>query len=222
MSDTGRKVGIIGSGVVGRTLADGFIKHGYRVTIGTRDRSKLEDWKAAAGERGQVGSFEDAAAFGDLVVLACMGRAAEDVVRQAGPANLSGKPVLDATNPIAEAAPEDGVLGYFTGPNASLMERLQALAPDAGFVKAFSCVGSALMVDPDLPGGPPTMFICGDSAAAKARAREVLEQFGWETMDLGTAKAARAIEPLAILWCIPGFRENDWVHALKMLRPASR
>jgi predicted dinucleotide-binding enzyme len=131
----------------------------------------------------------------------------------------SGKTVLDTTNPIADAPPQNGVLRFFTDRNESLMEKLQHVAPSAHFVKAFSCVGNALMIDPQLPGGPPTMFICGNDAGAKSQAPALLAQIGWETLDLGSIEAARAIEPLCILWCIPGFLHNDWVHALKMLKP---
>jgi len=129
-----------------------------------------------------------------------------------------GKAVLDTTNPIAEAPPVNGVLQFFTGPGDSLLERLQASVPAAHFVKAFSCVGNALMVDPKLPGGPPTMFICGNDEAARRQAATLIEQLGWEVEDLGTAEAARAIEPLCMLWCIPGFRQNRWDHAFKLLR----
>jgi predicted dinucleotide-binding enzyme len=98
-----------------------------------------------------------------------------------------------------------------------LLERLQKRAPKARFVKAFSSVGSVLMVNPKLP-STPTMFICGNDAAAKAETRAILDTFGWETEDLGMAEAARAIEPLCILWCLPGFLRNDWMHAFKVLR----
>jgi predicted dinucleotide-binding enzyme len=125
---------------------------------------------------------------------------------------------MDATNPIADAPPQNGVLRFFTDLDESLMERLQRQAPDAHFVKVFSCVGNAFMVNPAFPGGPPTMFICGNDAGAKAEVRTVLGQFGWDTADMGTAEAARAIEPLCMLWCIPGFRQNSWAHAFKLLR----
>ena len=125
--------------------------------------------------------------------------------------------VIDATNPIADEPPANGVLRFFTGPNDSLMERLQVRAPAARFVKAFSCVGNALMVNPKLPGGPPTMFICGNDEKAKAQAGEILRQLGWEVEDCGGAEGARAIEPLCILWCIPGFLHNQWTHAFKLL-----
>ncbi len=111
----------------------------------------------------------------------------------------------------------NGVLRFFTTLDESLMERLQRLAPAARFVKAFSSVGNALMVNPQLAGGPPTMFICGNDAAAKAEVKGILDQFGWATEDMGGAEAARAIEPLCMLWCIPGFRQNRWRHAFKLL-----
>ncbi|MFI5370785.1 MAG: NADPH-dependent F420 reductase, partial [Candidatus Eisenbacteria bacterium] len=136
-----------------------------------------------------------------------------------GVASLAGKTVIDTTNPIAEAPPVNGVLHFFTTLEESLMERLQKLAPAARFVKAFSCVGNTLMVNPQLRGGPPTMFMCGNDAGAKTEVTSVLAQFGWEISDLGAAEAARAIEPLCMLWCIPGFRENDWMHAYKVLKP---
>jgi predicted dinucleotide-binding enzyme len=212
------KVGVLGSGVVGQVLADGFLKHGHEVMRGSRDPAKLADWQSGAGTRARTGTFAEAARFGELVVLAVKGTAAKGVVEGCAGA-LDGKPVVDTTNPIADAPPEQGVLRFFTGPNESLLETLQARAPKARFVKAFSSVGSALMVNPDLPGGKPTMFVCGDDDGAKRQVRTaMLDPFGWETEDLGAAAAARAIEPLCMLWCIPGFLKNDWVHAFKLLR----
>jgi predicted dinucleotide-binding enzyme len=210
-----KKVGVIGSGTVGEVLANGFLKHGYAVVRASRDPSKLQAWKEGAGPNATAGSVADAAAA-DLVVLAVKGTAAEEVVALAG-ALLDGKTVLDATNPIAEAPPVNGVLSFFTGPNDSLMERLQKKAPSAHFVKAFSCVGNAQMVNPDYGGTRPSMFICGDDDGAKTEARGILDTFGWDTEDMGKAVAARAIEPLCILWCISGFLQNRWTHAFKVL-----
>ena len=211
------KIGVIGSGQVGETLANGFAKHGHEVMRGSRDPSKLATWKAGAGDKAKTGTFEEAARFGEIVVLAVKGAGAEEAVSLCG-AGLDGKIVLDTTNPIAEGPPpKSGVLSYFTGPNESLLERLQKSAPKARFVKAFSSVGSVLMVNPKLP-SKPTMFICGNDAAAKAGTRAILDAFGWETEDLGAAEAARAIEPLCIVWCLPGFLRNDWNHAFKVLR----
>lgn len=211
------RVGVLGSGVVGQVLADGFLKHGHEVMRGSRDPGKLAAWKAGAGSRARTGTFAESAAFGEVAVLAVKGTAAAAVLDACGGA-LDGKAVIDATNPIADAPPEKGVIRFFTGPDESLLESLQARAPRARLVKAFSCVGSALMVNPQLPGGAPTMFTCGDDEAAKRQVAAILGAFGWEVEDLGAAAAARAIEPLCILWCIPGFLRNDWVHALKMLR----
>lgn len=209
-------IGIIGSGTVGQTLAAGFLKHGHAVMIGTRRPQQLADF-AAAHPGVRIGSTAEAAAFAQVAVLAVKGSAALQAARDAAP-HLDGKTVLDTTNPIADAAPADGVLSFFTGPNESLLESLQREFPRVRFVKAFNSVGSARMVDPELAGGPPTMFIAGDDADARAQAAALVADFGWDVADMGRALAARAIEPLCILWCIPGFRENSWTHAFKLLR----
>lgn len=212
-----KKIAVLGSGVVGQTLANGYLKHGHAVMRGSREPAKLADWHATAGANASVGTFAEAARYGEHVVLAVKGDAAESALELCGGA-LAGKVVIDTTNPIASAPPVNGVLSYFTEMNDSLMERLQRRVPEARFVKAFSCVGNAFMVDPDFGGQKPTMFICGNDPAAKAEVKQVLDQFGWETEDMGTVEAARAIEPLCILWCIPGFRGAGWSHAFKLLR----
>ncbi|WP_438007743.1 NAD(P)-binding domain-containing protein [Sorangium sp. So ce321] len=212
------KVAVLGSGIVGQVLADGFLKHGYSVMRATREPSKLAAWQSDAGPKATVGTFAEAAKFGDVIVLAVKGTAAEQAVELAGPQALAGKTVIDATNPIADEPPVNGVLKFFTGPNESLLERLARRAPDAHFVKAFSSVGSVWMVNPDFGGVRPTMFICGDDAAAKKQVEGILDAFGWETEDMGSVEAARAIEPLCMLWCIPGLQNNRWTHAFKLLK----
>jgi hypothetical protein len=210
------KVGILGSGDVAKALAGGFLRHGHDVMLGTRSRAKLADW-AANNPKGRVAGFAEAAEFAELLVLAVKGAAAADALRAAGSPKLAGKPVIDATNPIADSPPVNGVLRFFTTLEESLMEQLQREFRDARFVKAFNSVGHASMVDPQFKGGKPTMFICGNDEAAKRIVSGVLDQFGWETADMGKAEAARAIEPLCILWCIPGFLRNEWMHAFKLL-----
>jgi len=210
------KLGVLGSGDVGKVLASGFLKHGHEVMVGSRIASKLGDW-AKKNPGGKTGSFSDAAKFGEVVVLAVKGTVAGDALRAAGAANLQGKTVIDAANPIADAPPVNGVLRFFTSLDESLMERLQRDYPGAKFVKAFNSVGNACMVNPQFRGGKPTMFICGNDDGAKKTVAQLLDQFGWETADMGKAEAARAIEPLCMLWCIPGFLRNDWVHAFKLL-----
>jgi predicted dinucleotide-binding enzyme len=210
------KVGILGSGVVAQSLAKGFIKYGHEVMLGTRNPSKLEQF-VSANSAAKTGSFADTARFGELVVLAVKGIAAADAIREAGPENMAGKTVMDATNPIADAPPANGVLKFFTSLDDSLMERLQREFPDIHFVKAFNSVGNALMIDPQFKDGKPTMFICGNDDGAKKVVAQIVEQFGWDLADMGRAEAARAIEPLCILWCIPGFLVNQWGHAFKLL-----
>ena len=209
-------IGILGSGNVGKTLADGFIKHGYDVKIGSGSPEKLSEWLSDAGDKGSVGSFKEAAAFGDLLVLAVKGLFAEKILNEVR-SEIDDKTIIDATNPIADEAPEEGLVKFTTDLNNSLMEKLQATFPKANFVKAFNSVGAHLMVNPQFE-ATPTMFIAGNNEESKNVVSKILDQFGYEVEDLGGAKAARAIEPLCILWCIPGFRHNQWGHAFKLLK----
>ena len=213
-----KKIGIIGSGTVGQTLATGFLKYGYEVKIGSRDLTKLAEWKSNAGEGGSIGSFAEAAQFGEIIVLATKGSAAINALQLAGKDNLYDKTIIDTTNPIADTPPENGVLNFFTELNDSLMERLQNAFPEANFVKAFNSIGGSLMINPDFGTEKPSMFICGNNQNAKDEVAEICKLFGFETEDMGTAEAARAIEPLCMLWCIPGFRENKWSHAFRLLK----
>jgi 8-hydroxy-5-deazaflavin:NADPH oxidoreductase len=206
-----KKVGVLGSASVGKALARGFRQYKNDVRIGSRTPAKLAEFAADAGVK--TGTFAEVAAWADLLVLAVKGTVAHEVLQLAGADNIAGKVVIDTTNPIADAPPVDGVLQLFTGPNESLLEQLQSAYPEARFVKAFSSVGNAKMVNPVYERGRPTMFYCGHDQDAKATVAGILEQFGWEPADMGTAAAARAIEPLVQLWCIPGFRQGSWSHA---------
>ena len=209
------KVGILGSAVVGQTLAQGFKQHGYEVRIGSRTPAKLASFTESSGI--PAGTFEAVGAWGELLVLAVHGMAAEEALTLAGAKNHRGKIVIDTTNPLTRDPPVDGVVKVFTGPNESLLERLQAAFPETRLVKAFNSVGTPTMVNPVYTDGRPTMFFCGNDAEAKATVAEILRRFGWDPADMGTAAGARAIEPLCQLWCIPGFRENHWTHAFKLL-----
>jgi hypothetical protein len=211
-----QRFGVLGSGPVGQVLAKGLKMHGYQVMIGSRTPAKLAEFGKASGIA--TGSFGDVAKWAEGVVLAVAGKVALQALEGAGKANLKGKLVIDATNPISAEPPDDGVIRFFTGPNESLMEQLQKAVPDARFVKAFSCVGNAFMVNPSFPGGKPTMFYCGNDAEAKKDVARLLEQFGFELADMGKAAGARAIEPLCQLWCIPGMLEGKWNHAFRLLR----
>ncbi|MGH7237243.1 MAG: NADPH-dependent F420 reductase, partial [Candidatus Saccharimonadales bacterium] len=205
-----KNIGILGSGEVAQTLGAGFIKNGYKVCLGTGHTEKLTDWTTEQGGNAQIGSFADAAKFGDLVVLAVKGDAALTVLESAGKDNLKGKTIIDTSNPIEAAPPVNGVLKFFTNINESLMEQLQKAFPEGNFVKAFNSIGAPLMINPDFGATKPTMFICGNNEAAKKEVAGIDTLFGFETEDMGQAEAARAIEPLCLLWCITGFTTNKW------------
>lgn len=207
-------IGVIGSGTVGQVLAAGYAKKGHAVTIGTRSPEKLAEF-GAVNPGVKVGDVA-AAAAADVVIVAVLGHAAADAVALAG-AELAGKVVIDACNPIA-GPPVNGFIPYFTGPNDSLMERLQKQAPAARFVKAFNSVGNALMIDPKVAGGRPTMFICGNDVAAKTTVAGLLNEVGWDAEDVGGVEMARAVEPLCQLWCATGFLGRGWNHAFKLVR----
>ena len=204
-------IGILGSGMVGQTLAKGFVDEGHEVKIGRRDGRTIDGWD------GEVGTFADIADWAELVVLAVKGAVAESII-EGVQKQIAGKSVIDTTNPLSDAPAQDGVLSYFTGPNESLMERLQAITPAAHFVKAFNSVGNAVMVHPDFGDTMPTMFIAGNDDQAKTQTIRLLKEFGWEVEDMGKAAGARAIEPLCMLWCIPGFLRNEWSNAFKLLK----
>ena len=172
---------------------------------------------AGNGKGASVGSFEEAAAFGEILVLSVKGTVAKEVLSNINPDYLTGKTIMDATNPISNDPVVNGVLNFFTDQNGSLMETLQKANPNAHFVKAFNSIGSAHMVNPSFE-SKPSMFIAGNNATAKAEVAEIVELFGWEVEDMGAAEAARAIEPLCMLWCIPGFLNGQWSHAFKLLK----
>lgn len=215
------KIGVIGSGQVGRTLATALLKENHEIMLGTRDVSNpaVISWRADPdNQNGLVGTFGETAAFGEAIVVAVKGTKAIDALELAGLGNFSSKVVIDVTNPIADAPPVNGVLSFFTNTNESLMELIQGRIPDARVVKAFNSVGSDFMYKPAFSDGWPSMFICGNDDEAKEIVKNILTSFGWDTEDMGKAEAARAIEPLCILWCIPGFLRNDWFHAFRVMR----
>lgn len=209
------KVGILGSGDVGKALARGFILVGHEVKIGSRDPEKLADFVASAGERASAGTFEETAQFGDILVLATLGNAAANAIDMAGKSNFDGKVVIDTTNPLdfSSGGPQLSV-----GFNDSLGEQVQRLLPKARVVKAFNTVGNAHMVQPDFPNGPPTMFLAGDDDEAKRLVSQICEHFGWDVADLGGIEASRYLEPMCMAWVIYGVRTKSWNHAFKLLR----
>lgn len=186
--------------------------------MGTRNSDSEEFRRWCKKEpRASGGTFADAAQFAEIIVLCVLGRIVDKVIESAGPQNFVGKTLIDTTNPLADAPPVGGVLLYTTGPHESLGEKIQALLPQSHVVKAFNSVGNSLMVNPHFEQGVPTMFLCGDNDPAKSQVAEIIHQFGWEPFDCGGIIASRALEPLCMLWCIPGFLKNQWSHAFKVL-----
>jgi predicted dinucleotide-binding enzyme len=211
------KVGILGTGDVGRTLGGGFIGLGYEVKIGSRKPAKKEvkDWVSKYGPRASAGTYAQAAAFAELAVLAIPWSGAENAIKLAGSKNLAGKIVIDVTNPLVfpSNAPPRLALGH----TDSAGEQIQRWLPEAHVVKAFNIVGFAHMVNPQFPCGPPDLFICGNDSRAKKKVTEILKSFGWPAIDIGGIEGARFIEPLAVVWIICGNPSGSWNHAFKLL-----
>jgi hypothetical protein len=198
------RIAVLGSGVVGRALAAGYAKHGHEVRIGTRQ---------AALDGFAVDSPAGAAAWADVVVLAVKGEASVDVITGVAD-EVAGKVVIDTTNPLDFST---GKPALFVGWSDSLGERVQRAAPGAKVVKAYNIVSNTLMVDPDLPGGPPTMLIAGNDEDAKATVAGLLTGTGWEVSDLGGIDASRHLEAICMAWVLHGVRTGTWDHAFKLL-----
>jgi predicted dinucleotide-binding enzyme len=208
------RIGILGSGDVGRALAAGFAGLGHDVKIGSRDPEKLREWAGQAGPHVSTGTFDEVARFGDVLVLATLGVATEEAIRLAGIDAFDGKVVIDTTNPLDFST---GKPALSIGHTDSLGEVIQRLLPRARVVKAFNTVGNALMVNPQLPGGPPDMFLCGNDDDAKKIVTQICEHFGWGVIDLGGIEGARYLEPMCLIWVLHGIRTGTWRHAYKML-----
>jgi hypothetical protein len=212
------RVGVLGTGEVGRRLAAGFRGRGHQVTIGSRDRQKTElrEWQAGEGAGIEAGTFAEAAAFGELVVLAVLGDAAPDVIADAGPENFAGKVVIDAMNPLDFSGgfpPKLSISG-----EDSLGERVQRALPEARVVKAFNIIGNAYFVDPSFSESQPTMLIAGDNAEAKRTVTDLLADFGWsDTVDIGGIAGSRELEAICIAWVKIGGARGAWDHGFKLL-----
>ncbi len=214
------KIGIIGSGVVGKALGAGFADSGHEVMLGTRtpDAEKIQAWVKDTGKGVKAGTFEETARFGEIIVLCPLFRAVEDIISLAGKENFKGKIVIDTTNPLSDEPPVNGVLKYVKTPQGSAGEFIQQLLPSAHVVKAFNSVGNMFMYKPEFRDGQPTMFICGNDAGSKKKVTEILADFGWDVLDCGSIEASNALEGLCIIWCARGFLEGKWDHAFKLLK----
>jgi hypothetical protein len=213
------KVGILGSGEVARSLGTGFTTLGHDVKLGTRhpDQPVLAEWVRSAHGKGSVGTFSEAADFGEVVVVATLGVATGEAVRAAGVHRFDGKVVIDATNPLVmkENAPPSLAVGHTN----SAGEELQKLLPKSHVVKAFNTIGNPSFFRPSFPGGPPDMFICGNDAAAKKTVTGILHDFGWPSViDTGGIEGARELESLCVLWVKTALSLGNWNIGFKVLR----
>ena len=194
------KVAILGTGEVGKSLAAGFKKHGHEVKLGHRDPKE---------------PYADAAKFGEIAVLATPWTGTQNAIKLADPKNLAGKVVIDVTNPLKFEEGKPPALAVNGDDSGG--EQVQRWLPQSKVVKAFNTVGSTLMVNPQLPGGPPDMFIAGNDAGAKQTVTQICKQFGWPVTDIGGIEGSRLLEPLAMLWVVVGFKLNRWEQAWKLL-----
>jgi len=212
------RVGILGSGGVGQDLGLGFIGLGHDVKMGSRNPAKkvIKAWLARAGKRASAGTFAEAAAFGELAVLAIRWTGTENAIHLAGPDNLAGKVVIDVTNPLLSRP--NALPWLAVGGSDSASEQVQRWLPKAKVVKAFNSVNHAHMVKPSFPGGPPDMFICGDDAAAKKTVAGICRDFGWGVVDMGKLEAARLLEPLALIYIRNAIQTGKWDYAFKLLK----
>jgi predicted dinucleotide-binding enzyme len=211
------KIGILGTGDVGRALGTGFVKHGHEVRIGSRQagNEKAEKWRQETGEKASTGTFADAAAFGDLIVVSTLWTGTENALHLAGLENFKGKTVIDTINPLDFSS---GAPRLALGTTDSAGEQVQRWLPDAHVVKAFNIIGNAHMVDPQFPGGPPDMLIAGNDAGAKETVTGILKDFGWAVIDLGGIESSRYLEPMAMVWILHAFQTKTGNHAFKLLR----
>jgi 8-hydroxy-5-deazaflavin:NADPH oxidoreductase len=213
-----RRVGVLGSGEVGRRLAAGFARDGHSVMLGSRDPGKpeLREWQSGDGAGVQAGTFAEAAEHDELLVLSVLGDAVEQAIAEAGPSNFAGKVVIDTMNPLDFSGgfpPKLSISG-----EDSLGERVQRALPDAKVVKAFNTIGSPYFVDPSFSEGRPTMLIAGDDEDAKRTVSDVLSDFGWpEAVDLGPIESSRELEAICIAWVKIGGRRGAWDHGFNLL-----
>jgi predicted dinucleotide-binding enzyme len=211
------RIGILGTGDVGKALANAFLALGNDVKMGAREagNAKATAWAAQAGAKASAGTFADAAEFAEIAVLATLGSANKDVLAAAGADRLRGKVLIDATNPLDMSGGPPPKLSV--GHTDSGGEQVQRQVPGALVVKAFNTVGNAQMFRPSFPGGRPDMFIAGNDAGAKKKVAALLDDFGWGVVDVGGIESSRYLEAMCIVWVLHGFASGSWTHAFKLL-----
>jgi predicted dinucleotide-binding enzyme len=213
------KVAVLGTGDVALSLAKGFISEKHSVKIGSRTSGdKLGECikkLVAGGFSADGGTFFDVAKWADMIVVATLGTEIVSTVKSAGAANLSGKLVLDATNPLDFSAGFPPKLALVEGQSGGWA--CQSAAPEAKVVKCFNTVGHSYFYKPTFKEGTPDMFICGNDQEAKLMTKDLLKAFGWGTKDIGTIGLSSALEAMCVAWLGYGATSNTWTHAFKLL-----
>ncbi len=211
------KIGVIGSGVVGRQLGIGLSRLGHEVKMGTRNPEKLSDWVKEAGDKSSAGTNDEAAKFGEIIVLATGWEGTENAINLAGKENFHGKIVIDVTNPLDHS--KQGPPRLDASPGSSGGEKIQSWLPDSKVVKAFNTINAYIMISPKRKEGDPDLFICGNEKEAKEFVRDIAREWGWKNViDMGDISEAYWLEAFAMLWIHYGFINNSWNHAFKLLK----
>ena len=211
------RIGVLGSGDVGRVLGAGLAGLGHDVKLGSRDpgQEKLTAWSKETGPKASTGTFAEVAEFGEIVILATLWTGTKSALDLAGVKNLEGKVLIDATNPLDVSSMPPG---FLVSGQDSAGEQVQRWVPGANVVKAFNTISNQHMVKPSFPGGPPDLFICGNDDGAKASVAGLGKELGWSVVDMGGIQSARYLESLAMLWILYYFKTRNENHAFKLLK----
>lgn len=215
------KIGVFGTGDVGKSLANAFLALDHEVTLGARQEGNpvASDWAKGGGPRAKSGSFTEAAQFGEIIVLATLGTATPQAIEMAGVSHFDGKLVWDVTNPLDFSEGKPPKLVGSVGTSAG--EIHQRLLPNAQVVKVFNTVGNALFFRPKLQGElRGDMFLCGNNEAAKQRTAKLVRDFGWEPVDIGGIEASHYLEATCMVWIINAMKNSGWNRAFKLVPTA--
>jgi predicted dinucleotide-binding enzyme len=200
-----KKIGVLGTGMVGKTIANKLLQLGYEVKMGSRtsNNEKALKWLRAAGPNAQIGTFEEVTIQSDILFNCTKGASVEEAIRLAGIENLKSKIVIDLSNPLdfSNGMPPTLIPQYAN--SWSMGEAIQQLCPETFVVKTLNMVNCEVMVNAALAGDNASMFVCGNDSESKLTVSKLLEEFGWnDIIDLGDIGASRGMEMLLPIWLL--------------------
>ena len=214
-----KQIGILGTGTVGKTIGSALIKLGYEVKMGSRtmDNATAHEFTQSNGDKASHGTFAEAAQFADVIMNCTMGMASLQALTLAGRENLSGKTLIDISNPLDFS---NGMPPSLSVCNVdSLGEQIQQALPETNVVKTLNIVNCEVMVNPKKSGGDPTMFVCGNNSSAKELTSNLLKEFGWnDIIDLGDISNARGMEMILPLWVRTYIATKNGYFGFKIIR----